>query len=427
VFDIKSLSYYSCARQTGSLTIAAKELGVSVAAISAGIQRLESLLCVPLLLRTSKGILPAAGTETVLRFCLLLLSGLHRIETAFGEGNAPIDFAQLEAKTDAMMALDEALLPFLRECSSLRLSPILLFRFIAVYEQGSINRAANILGIAQPQVSRQIREIEDMLGTPMFDRKNRGLKILRGAEILYAGAIQLNDICERVIKRSDLLFTQEVKTTRLGCIPPLGTESALCNLISDICVHWPQVDPKGHIRISSASANQLITRLKANELHAVIVDTPRGADGFAERILARNQLRLAGNQLNLETLNGLAELDQVRHLLKTRALVLPSSDTGLRVLIDQWLERYELKAHKIIEVESMTIVAALTRNANFISLLPAFPFLDDDGAIETYDLPNSPLLIQRLIWNSEASHSRPIIHLNHILDRRLAPDGNHHQ
>ncbi len=418
MFDIKSLVYYSCARQTGSLTIAAKELGVSVAAISSGIQRLESLLCVALLLRTSKGILPAAGTESVLRFCLLLLSGLHRIEKAFGEGNAPIDFAQLEARADAMMTLDEALLAFLRECLSLHLSPILLFRFIAVYEQGSINRAANNLGIAQPQISRQIREIETLLGSPLFQRENKGLKHLRGAEILYAGAVQLNDICERVIKRSDLLFMQEVKTTKLGCIPPLGTESGLCNLISDICVHWPEVDPKGHIRISTTTANHLITRLKSNELHAIIVDTPRDADGFAERELVRHPLLLAGNRLDLETQDRLASLDQVKQLLKTRALVLPSRDTGLRVLIDDWLDRYDLKARKIIEVDSMTIVAALTRNENFFSLLPAFPFLEQDTAIQTYALPNSPTLVQRLIWKSEASFSRPIVNLQRILDQR---------
>lgn len=416
MFDIKSLVYYACARQTGSLTIAAKELGVSVAAISCGIQRLESLLCVALLLRTSKGILPAAGTETVLRFCFLLLLGLHRIEKAFGEGNAPIDFAQLEVQADAMMALDEALLSFLRDCQSLRLSPILLFRFIVVYEQGSINRAATMLGVAQPQVSRQIREIEALLGTPLFERENKGLKHLRGAEILYAGAVQLNDICERVIKRSDLLFMQEVKTTRLGCIPPLGTESALCNLISDICVHWPEVDPKGHIRISTTNANHLITSLKANELHAIIVDTPREADGFAERILAEHPLQLAGNCLNLATQDKAASLDQVKQLLKTRALVLPSRDTGLRVLIDAWLERYDLKADKIIEVDSMTIVAALTRNQAFFSLIPAFPFLEKDDAIQTFALPNSPTLVQRLIWKSEASLSRPIVNLQRILD-----------
>ncbi|MCT4655072.1 MAG: LysR family transcriptional regulator [Cohaesibacter sp.] len=425
MFDIKSLTYYACARQTGSLTLAAQELGVSVSAISTGIKRLEDLLCIPLLLRTKKGITPATGTASILQFCLLLLSGLHRIERAFAEGNAPIDFAQLEEKTEQMMALDDSLLPFLRECAGLRLSPKLLFRFIAVYEQGSINRAASNLGVAQPQISRQIRKIEALLGTPMFARKstgqNKGLIALRSGEILYAGAVQLNGICEHILKRSDLLFRQEVKTTKIGCIPPFSTKSDLCNLISDICTNWPQLDPKGHIRIITTTTNNLVTQLKNNDLHAVIIDSPRMAEGYAERVLAQHPLKLAGNDLHHLEAGRQVSLDEVADLINNRAFVLPSRNTGLRNLIDQWLEQHGLKARSLIEVDSMTIAAALTRNGSFISLLPAFSFLDDDHTIQTYPIPDAPVLVQRLVWKSEASQSRPIVNLHKIMNNRPLP------
>jgi DNA-binding transcriptional LysR family regulator len=67
--------------------------------------------------------------------------------------------------------------------------------FVAVAEQGHVGRAAGKLRIAQPAVSRQIRRLEDELGTALFARTSRGMKLSRPGEVFLEHA---RDILQRV-------------------------------------------------------------------------------------------------------------------------------------------------------------------------------------------------------------------------------------
>src|SRR5687768_16700342 len=48
--------------------------------------------------------------------------------------------------------------------------------FLCIAEEGSINRAASVLQIAQPALSRQVRLLEEDLGVILFRRTSRGVE-----------------------------------------------------------------------------------------------------------------------------------------------------------------------------------------------------------------------------------------------------------
>lgn len=50
--------------------------------------------------------------------------------------------------------------------------------FVAVAEEANVGRAAQRLRVAQPPVSRQIRALEEEIGTPLFRRTPRGMTLL---------------------------------------------------------------------------------------------------------------------------------------------------------------------------------------------------------------------------------------------------------
>ncbi len=60
--------------------------------------------------------------------------------------------------------------------------------FVAVVEHGSLTRASALLGLSQPTLSRQIAELEQLVGAALFERVARGLKLTQAGENLVEPA-----------------------------------------------------------------------------------------------------------------------------------------------------------------------------------------------------------------------------------------------
>jgi DNA-binding transcriptional LysR family regulator len=60
--------------------------------------------------------------------------------------------------------------------------------FVAVAEEGHVGRAARRLHLTQPPLSRHILALEDELGTPLFERVPKGMRLLPTGEALLQHA-----------------------------------------------------------------------------------------------------------------------------------------------------------------------------------------------------------------------------------------------
>ncbi|HEY8074353.1 MAG TPA: LysR family transcriptional regulator [Labilithrix sp.] len=65
--------------------------------------------------------------------------------------------------------------------------------FVTVVQTKSMSRAAERLHVAQPALSRQIKSLEEELGTRLFARTSRGMALLPEGEIFLEHARRILD------------------------------------------------------------------------------------------------------------------------------------------------------------------------------------------------------------------------------------------
>ncbi|WMT90244.1 pca operon transcription factor PcaQ [Pelagibacterium sp. H642] len=65
-----------------------------------------------------------------------------------------------------------------------------LHTFIEVARHNSVGRAAQVMGVTQPAVTKTIRELEDILGKKLLEKEGRGVRITHYGEVFlrHAGA-----------------------------------------------------------------------------------------------------------------------------------------------------------------------------------------------------------------------------------------------
>ena len=104
--------------------------------------------------------------------------------------------------------------------SRLTLRQLQVFR--AVCESRSYSRAAEEMALSQPAVSLQMRQLEELLGQPLFDYQGRQLHLTAAAEALQAASRDLfarlaRDFPGYALRRARQITARGVLKYRVDC------------------------------------------------------------------------------------------------------------------------------------------------------------------------------------------------------------------
>lgn len=157
--------------------------------------------------------------------------------------------------------------------------------FVAVAARGSVRAAAEQLGLTQPAVSMALAQLEDQLGTTLFDR-------VRGRLHLNAkGAEQLPRAREILERLHDLQRAQTTPQTQLAGELHLGASNTVGNyLVGDLLGPIVSRHPQVSLHVTVDNTHVITRMMLAREIDLACVEGPVNHAALETRPWRRDRL-----------------------------------------------------------------------------------------------------------------------------------------
>lgn len=237
---------------------------------------------------------------------------------------------------------------------------------------GSIRQAAERLHVAPSAVNRRLQDIEDELGTPIFERLPRGMRLTAAGELFIgyvrSRAAELEQVRSRI---------EELRGVRRGTVRIAASQALAPALLPAAMDSFRRAHPLVDFKVDVADHVRALAALRAFETDLALVI---GLDGAPDlRIAARTEQAVMAV---MHRDHPLASAPAVR--LRDCAaypLALSNPDTAGRQLIERFLARSSLKLRPAIESNSFELLRNCVYHDRAITFQIAIGAVTDGGQL----------------------------------------------
>jgi DNA-binding transcriptional LysR family regulator len=111
---------------------------------------------------------------------------------------------------------------------------------MAVVQAGSMGKAARHLNTSQPNISKSIADLEQVLGVRLLDRHRQGIEPTEYGRALLDGGVAVFDELRQTVKTIEFLADPTAGEVRIGCNPFLAA-SFVAAVISRLSLRYPRI------------------------------------------------------------------------------------------------------------------------------------------------------------------------------------------
>ena len=152
--------------------------------------------------------------------------------------------------------------------------------FHAVYSTGSVTRAAELLSVSQPSVSKVLAHAEQQLGYALFDRVRGKLIPTPEADQLYSHVINVNDSVDRLRHVAENLRAAEEGRIRVGATPAFGID-----LLPKAIASYREIHSNTTFSVETLHHDELAQALLESRLDVALAFEPDRIAGIASELL----------------------------------------------------------------------------------------------------------------------------------------------
>ncbi len=261
--------------------------------------------------------------------------------------------------------------------------------FTHVAELGSYTRAAEIIDVAQPVLSRQIRQLEIELRQNLLIRHGRGV-------ILTDAGKTLLEHSRIILQQLELAYEDlSLSDGKLNGHVFLGIPPTLVKLISvDVVKAFKEQLPDANLTIIEALTANLEESIHLGRIDIALLNNPTASAHIDTHLLAEEELFLicdinAPLTKNMESIT----LKEVAAL----PLITPCPPNTFRMLLEQEMLKMDLKPNIAWEIDSIGIIMKLVAEGMGYAILSRFSLTLVKQGNQFKAIPiTSPTLINRL-------------------------------
>lgn len=147
-----------------------------------------------------------------------------------------------------------------------------LFYFHVAATEGSLAKAADRLGVTQPTVSEQIRQLERKLGVTLFQRSTAGLRLTERGRQAYQHTIPIFRETERLVSVLTGAPAETGRQLRVGVVSTVAHDLAPAMFLPLFAV------PGCVATLHTGDISDLLPELLAHQLELVLCDVEPSAD-----------------------------------------------------------------------------------------------------------------------------------------------------
>lgn len=194
--------------------------------------------------------------------------------------------------------------------------------FVEVARQKSVMKAAALLHVSQPAVTKTIRELEEVLGVAVFERDGRGIKITRYGEVFLRHAGAALTALRQGLDSVSQERSGDGVPVRIGALPTVSTR-----IMPRAMSLFLKEDTGARIKIVTGENAVLLEQLRVGDLDLVVgrLAAPEKMTGFSFEHLYSEQVVFAvraGHPLLSGTQSAFGHLGDYPVLMPTRASII---------------------------------------------------------------------------------------------------------
>ena len=234
--------------------------------------------------------------------------------------------------------------------------------FVAVAEHENFTRAAQSMHIVQSALSTSIRQLEEELGTALFIRSTRKVRLTLAGKRFLHHAQRIGDSVEQAVQEISAMVALHRGSLSIGTVQSVPPFIDLPQLLENFIEKFPDFD----VKLCQGSSEKLNEKIQRQYIDLAIMPVEEVSEMLASRIIACDEIVLAYA----------AEFTHMAHSLSMAELTQYSfidfePGQGTRKVNDSCFMQQGLAREITFEVSDLETLLSLVERKMRVALLPA--------------------------------------------------------